>query len=164
MNDISLLNFLENCPVMPLDQNADQKVISFGCIGFSIYECGSSLPQMQQFCLFTYRADSDSFIYYILNIFKNKCCRGNSLVLLWLKKYSSHREHMKALRLINTCMGCMTICVKKAKLSKNCVQRRIAFMAECIRNYANYATLEWRLAKSIAQATGISSKILRVVK
>ena len=39
---------------MPLDQNPHQTVTRFGCIGFSMYACGFSVPQMRQFCLFTY--------------------------------------------------------------------------------------------------------------
>ena len=39
---------------MPLDQNPQQTVTRFGCIGFSMYVCGFSVPKMRQFCLFTY--------------------------------------------------------------------------------------------------------------
>ena len=39
---------------MLLDQNPHQTVTSLGCISFSMYSCGFSVPQMQQFCLFTY--------------------------------------------------------------------------------------------------------------
>ena len=39
---------------MPLDQNLHQTVTRFGCVGFSMYYCGFSAPQMRQFCLFTY--------------------------------------------------------------------------------------------------------------
>ena len=43
----------KNFPIMPLDQNPHQRVTRFGCVGFSIYACGCSVPQMRQFCLFT---------------------------------------------------------------------------------------------------------------
>ena len=39
---------------MPLDQNPHQTVIRFGIVGFSMYACGFYVPQMRQFCLFTY--------------------------------------------------------------------------------------------------------------
>ena len=38
---------------MPLDQNPHQKVTRFGCVGFSMYACEISVPQMRQFCMFT---------------------------------------------------------------------------------------------------------------
>ena len=44
----------KNDSIMPLDQNPHQIVTRFGCVGFSIYACGVSPPQMRQFCLFTY--------------------------------------------------------------------------------------------------------------
>ena len=43
----------KNGPIMPLDQNPHQIVTRFGCVGFSIYAC-RIVPQMRQFCLFTY--------------------------------------------------------------------------------------------------------------
>ena len=39
---------------MPPNQNLHQTVTRFGCAGFSMYACGFSVPQMQQFCLFSY--------------------------------------------------------------------------------------------------------------
>ena len=44
----------KNGPIKPLDQNTHQTVTRFGCVGFSMYACGISVPQMLQFCLFTY--------------------------------------------------------------------------------------------------------------
>ena len=44
----------KNGPIMPLDQNPHQTVTRFGCVAFSINACGFSVPQMRQFCLFTY--------------------------------------------------------------------------------------------------------------
>ena len=49
----------KNYPIMPLDQNPHQTVTRFGCIGFSVYACGFSVPQMQQLCLFTYPPRSE---------------------------------------------------------------------------------------------------------
>ena len=43
-----------NGPIMPLDQNQHQTVTRFGSVGFSMYACGFSVPQMWQFCLLTY--------------------------------------------------------------------------------------------------------------
>ena len=39
---------------MPLDQNPQQTVTRFGCVGFSTYTCRFSVPQMRELCLFTY--------------------------------------------------------------------------------------------------------------
>ena len=39
---------------MPLDQNPHQTVTRYWSVGFSVYACGFSVPQMRQFCLFTY--------------------------------------------------------------------------------------------------------------
>ena len=39
---------------MPLDQNPHQTVTRFRCVGFSMYACGFSEPQMRQYFLFTY--------------------------------------------------------------------------------------------------------------
>ena len=39
---------------MSLNQYPHQTVTPFGCIGFSMYACGFSVPQMRQFYLFTY--------------------------------------------------------------------------------------------------------------
>ena len=39
---------------MPLDQNPHQTATRLGCVGFSMYPCGFSVPQMRQFCLYTY--------------------------------------------------------------------------------------------------------------
>ena len=54
---------------MPLDQNPHQKVTRFGCFGVSMYAWGLSVPQMQQFCLFTYPtkskwASSEKMIFF----------------------------------------------------------------------------------------------------
>ena len=56
-------------PVMPLDQNPHQTVNRFGCVGFSMYTCGCPVPQMRQFCLFTYPlklkwASSEKMIFF----------------------------------------------------------------------------------------------------
>ena len=50
-NGVSLLNFEEKWPnyANGLKFAPD----SFGCIGFSMYACWFSVPQMWQFCLFT---------------------------------------------------------------------------------------------------------------
>ena len=53
---------------MLLDQNSHQTVTRFGCIGFSMYACGFSVPQMRQLCLFTYpprskRASSEKMLF-----------------------------------------------------------------------------------------------------
>ena len=63
----SFLN--KNGPIMPLDQNLRQTVTRFGCIGFSMYACEFSVPQMRQFCLFTYPprlkwASSEKVIFF----------------------------------------------------------------------------------------------------
>ena len=51
----SLCLFLKkNGPIMLLDQNLHQRVTRFGCVGFSMYACGFSVPQMRLFYLFTY--------------------------------------------------------------------------------------------------------------
>ena len=39
---------------MPVDQNPHQTETRFGCVEFSMYAYGFSVPQMRQFCLFTY--------------------------------------------------------------------------------------------------------------
>ena len=45
----------KNGLIMPLNQNPHQTLTRFGCIGFSMHACGGfSVPQMRQFCLFTY--------------------------------------------------------------------------------------------------------------
>ena len=54
---------------MPLDQNPHQTVTRLGCIGFSMYTCGFSVPQMPQFCLLTYSprskwASSEKMIFF----------------------------------------------------------------------------------------------------
>ena len=53
-NVLFLLILKKNSPIMPLDQNPHQTVTRFGCIGFSMYAYGFSVPQTRQFCLFTY--------------------------------------------------------------------------------------------------------------
>ena len=47
-NGLFLLIFEEKWPNYP-----HQTVTRFGCVGFSMYACGFSVPQMWQFCLFT---------------------------------------------------------------------------------------------------------------
>ena len=49
----------KNGPVMPLDQNLHQTVIRFGCVGFSMYVCGYSVPKMRKFCLLHTRQDQN---------------------------------------------------------------------------------------------------------
>ena len=44
----------KNYSIMPLEQNPHQTVTRFGCVGFSMYACRFSVPQMRKFCLFTY--------------------------------------------------------------------------------------------------------------
>ena len=72
-NGISLLIFDEKWPIMPLDRNPHQTVTRFGCGGFSIYACGFSVPQMRQFCLFTYPprskwASSENMFFFFAKI------------------------------------------------------------------------------------------------
>ena len=52
-NGLSLLIFEEGL-IMPLDQSPHQIVTRFGCVSFPMYACVYSVPQMRQFCLFTY--------------------------------------------------------------------------------------------------------------
>ena len=59
----------KNGPIMPLDQNPHQTVTHFRCVGFSMNACGFSVPQMRQFCLFTYPprskwASSEKMIFF----------------------------------------------------------------------------------------------------
>ena len=44
----------KNGSLMPVDQNSRQTVTRFECVGFWMYACGFFVPQMRQFCLFTY--------------------------------------------------------------------------------------------------------------
>ena len=58
---------------MSLDQNPHQTVTGFGCVGFSMYACGFSVPQMRQVCLFTYPprskwASSEKMIFFFAKI------------------------------------------------------------------------------------------------
>ena len=46
--------FVQHGPIMPLDQNPHQTVTRYVCVVFSMYACAFSVPQMRQFCLFTY--------------------------------------------------------------------------------------------------------------
>ena len=49
-----MLIFEEKLPNMPLDQNSHQTVTRFRSVGFSMYSCRFSVPQMRQFaCLHT---------------------------------------------------------------------------------------------------------------
>ena len=55
-------------PIMPLDQNPHQTVTRFGCVAFSIYACGFSVPQMRKCSLFAYppkskRTSSEKMIF-----------------------------------------------------------------------------------------------------
>ena len=57
--------------IMPLKQNPHHTVTCFGCIGFSMYACRFSVPQMWQFYLFTYPrrskwASSENMIFFFL--------------------------------------------------------------------------------------------------
>ena len=40
----------KNGPIMPLNQNPLQTVSRLGYVGFSVYACGFSVPQIRQFC------------------------------------------------------------------------------------------------------------------
>ena len=51
-NNLSLIIFEEKCP--NYDQNQQQTVTCFGCVGFSMYTSGFSVPQIRKFWLFTY--------------------------------------------------------------------------------------------------------------
>ena len=53
-NGLSCSFLKKNGPIMPLDQNPHQTVTRFEWVGFSMYACGFSVPQMRQFCLYTY--------------------------------------------------------------------------------------------------------------
>ena len=69
----------KNGPIMPLDQNPPQTVTRFGCVGFSMHACGFSVPQMRQFCLFTYSprskwASSKKMIFFFAKISISKSC------------------------------------------------------------------------------------------
>ena len=82
----------KNYPIMYLDQNPHQTVTLFECVGLSMYGCGFSVPQMRQFCLFTYPtrlkwASSENMIFFFakIGIFYNRPitmaidCNGLSL-------------------------------------------------------------------------------------
>ena len=54
---------------MLLEQNPHQTEPRFRCVGFSMYACDFSVPQLQQFCLFTYAprskwAPSEKMIFF----------------------------------------------------------------------------------------------------
>ena len=58
---------------MPLDQNPHHTVTRFGCVGFSMYACAFSVPQMCQFCLLTYPprskwASCENMIFFFAKI------------------------------------------------------------------------------------------------
>ena len=53
-NGFSLLIFEEKLPNYAFGPRSTQTVTRFVCVGFSMYACGFSMPQMRQFCLFTY--------------------------------------------------------------------------------------------------------------
>ena len=55
---------------MSLKQNPHQTVILVGSVSFSMYACGFSVPQMRQFCLFTYLprskwASSEEMVFFL---------------------------------------------------------------------------------------------------
>ena len=55
-----------------LDKNPHQTVTRFACVGFVMYACGFFVPQMLQFCLFTYPprskwASSEKTIFFCRN-------------------------------------------------------------------------------------------------
>ena len=59
----------KNCPIIAQDQNPHQTVTRFGCVRFSMYACGLSVPQMRQLCLFTFPprskwASSEKMIFF----------------------------------------------------------------------------------------------------
>ena len=62
----------KKCPIMPLNQNVHQTVTRFVCVGFSMYACRFSVPQIGQFCLFTYPprsklASSEKMLFFAKN-------------------------------------------------------------------------------------------------
>ena len=44
----------KNNPIMPLEQNPHHTVTRFGCVGFSMYACGFSVPQFCATILLVY--------------------------------------------------------------------------------------------------------------
>ena len=61
-----------NWTATPLNQNPYQTATGFGCVGFLMYAWGFSVPQMRQFCLFTYLprsewASSEKMIFFWQN-------------------------------------------------------------------------------------------------
>ena len=68
-NGLSLRIVEEKWPNYASGQNPHKTVTRFGCFGFSMYACGFSVPQMLQFCLFTYLprskwASSEEMIFF----------------------------------------------------------------------------------------------------
>ena len=67
---VTLCSFSKkNGPIIPVDQNPHQTVTRFECVGFSMYACGFSLPQVRQFYWFTYPprskwASSEKMIFF----------------------------------------------------------------------------------------------------
>ena len=62
----------KNGPIMALDQNPQQTVSRFGCVGFSMFAWGFAVPQIRQFCLFIYPprstwASSEKMIFFCQN-------------------------------------------------------------------------------------------------
>ena len=62
-------------------QNPLQTLTRYGCLGFSMYACGFSVPQMRKFCLFTYPprskwASSEKMFFYCRH-FLYVYCRSN---------------------------------------------------------------------------------------
>ena len=75
----------KNVPIIPLDHNPHQTVTRFWCVGFSIYACGFSEPQMQQFCLFTYLSPRSKWASFEKMFFFTKIGSSNILgSTVWL--------------------------------------------------------------------------------
>ena len=52
---------------MHLGQNPHQTATRFGCVSFSMYACGFSVPQTRQICFLTYppRSSSEKMIFFL---------------------------------------------------------------------------------------------------
>ena len=78
---------------MPLNQNP---VTRFGCVGFSTYACGFSVPQMRQFCLLTYPP-------------RSKWASSEKMILLptyfWLTSVSRSQAHLAKRKRIGWSIG-----------------------------------------------------------
>ena len=90
-------------PIMILNQNPQQTVTHIGCVGFSMNACGFSVPQMQQFCLFSYPprskwASSEKMNFRCLSvytiIFVRRRDKTNYLLnQTWSKCYHLRNRH-----------------------------------------------------------------------